>query len=39
MKIMMFAHNGSLNRGCEAIVRSSSKIIKDSILMLIEIVC
>ena len=31
MKIMMFAHNGSLNRGCEAIVRSSSKIIKDSI--------
>ena len=27
MKIMMFAHNGSLNRGCEAIVRSSSKII------------
>lgn len=31
MKIMMFAHNGSLNRGCEAIVRSSSKIIKDTI--------
>lgn len=31
MKIMMFGHNGSLNRGCEAIVRSSSKIIKDSI--------
>lgn len=31
MKIMMFAHAGSLNRGCEAIVRSSSKIIKDKI--------
>lgn len=31
MKILMFAHNGSLNRGCEAIVRSSSKIIKDII--------
>lgn len=31
MKVMMFGHNGSLNRGCEAIVRSTSKIIKDSI--------
>lgn len=31
MKIMMFAHAGSLNRGCEAIVRSSSEIIKDKI--------
>ena len=31
MKIMMFGHAGSLNRGCEAIVRSSSRIIKDSI--------
>jgi len=29
MKIMMFAHGGSLNRGCEAIVRSSTNIIKD----------
>jgi len=29
MKIMMFAHGGSLNRGCEAIVRSSSKLIKE----------
>lgn len=28
---MMFAHNGSLNRGCEAIVRSSSKMIKNTI--------
>ena len=29
MKIMMFAHDGSLNRGCEAIVRSSTNIIKE----------
>ncbi|WNR43804.1 polysaccharide pyruvyl transferase family protein [Paenibacillus roseipurpureus] len=29
MRIMMFAHNGSLNRGCEAIVRSSTNIIKE----------
>ena len=29
MRIMMFAHGGSLNRGCEAIVRSSTKIIKE----------
>lgn len=31
MKIMMFGHTGSLNRGCEAIVRSSCKIIKDTV--------
>lgn len=31
MKIMMFAHAGSLNRGCEAIVRSSTRLIKDRI--------
>jgi colanic acid/amylovoran biosynthesis protein len=31
MKIMMFAHNGSPNRGCEAIVRSSTTIIKNKI--------
>lgn len=31
MKIMMFAHDGSLNRGCEAIVRSSTQIIKEKI--------
>lgn len=31
MKIMMFAHGGSLNRGCEAIVRSSANIIKEKI--------
>ncbi|MDQ6423261.1 polysaccharide pyruvyl transferase family protein [Paenibacillus sp. LHD-117] len=31
MKIMMFAHGGSMNRGCEAIVRSSASIIKQSI--------
>lgn len=31
MNIMMFAHAGSLNRGCEAIVRSSSEIIKNKI--------
>ncbi|WP_379137760.1 polysaccharide pyruvyl transferase family protein [Paenibacillus sp. sgz500958] len=31
MKIMMFAHGGSLNRGCEAIVRSSAGIIKKEI--------
>lgn len=28
MKILMFFHNGSLNRGCEAIVRSSVALIK-----------
>lgn len=31
MKIMMFAHGGSLNRGCEAIVRSSTTLIKEKI--------
>lgn len=31
MKIMMFAHGGSLNRGCEAIVRSSTAIIKEKV--------
>ncbi|KMY51888.1 polysaccharide pyruvyl transferase family protein [Peribacillus loiseleuriae] len=31
MKIMMFAHGGSLNRGCEAIVRSSTNIIKEKL--------
>ncbi|MEH7096674.1 polysaccharide pyruvyl transferase family protein [Neobacillus vireti] len=31
MKIMMFLHAGSVNRGCEAIVRSSTKLIKDRI--------
>ena len=31
MKILMFAHNGTLNRGCEAIVRSSSYILKDKL--------
>lgn len=31
MEIMMFAHGGSLNRGCEAIVRSSTTIIKEKI--------
>ncbi|MDT3428800.1 polysaccharide pyruvyl transferase WcaK-like protein [Paenibacillus forsythiae] len=31
MKIMMFAHGGSLNRGCEAIVRSSAQMIKENI--------
>ncbi|WP_026694381.1 polysaccharide pyruvyl transferase family protein [Peribacillus kribbensis] len=30
MKIMMFAHGGSLNRGCEAIVRSSTNILKEN---------
>jgi colanic acid/amylovoran biosynthesis protein len=29
MKIMMFAHGGSYNRGCEAIVRSSTNLIKN----------
>ena len=28
---MMFAHGGSLNRGCEAIVRSSTNIIKEKV--------
>ncbi|WP_307206219.1 polysaccharide pyruvyl transferase family protein [Paenibacillus harenae] len=32
MEIMMFAHSGSLNRGCEAIVRSSTAIIKEKII-------
>ncbi|MCR2802511.1 polysaccharide pyruvyl transferase family protein [Paenibacillus soyae] len=31
MKILMFAHDGSLNRGCEAIVRSSASLLKDKI--------
>lgn len=31
MKLMMFLHSGSLNRGCEAIVRSGANIIKESI--------
>jgi colanic acid/amylovoran biosynthesis protein len=31
MRILMFAHDGSLNRGCEAIVRSSTNIIKERI--------
>ncbi|CAH1207749.1 hypothetical protein PAECIP111891_03088 [Paenibacillus allorhizoplanae] len=31
MRILMFAHNGSLNRGCEAIVRSSTSLIKEKI--------
>lgn len=31
MRIMMFAHDGSLNRGCEAIVRSTTNIIKENI--------
>ena len=31
MNIMMYAHGGSLNRGCEAIVRSSANIIKTGI--------
>jgi len=31
MDMMMFAHGGSLNRGCEAIVRSSTAIIKEKI--------
>lgn len=31
MKVMMFGHGGSLNRGCEAIVRSSTNIIKEKI--------
>ncbi len=29
VNIMMFAHGGSLNRGCEAIVRSSAHLIKE----------
>lgn len=32
MRIMMFAHGGSMNRGCEAIVRSSANIIKEKLL-------
>ncbi|WP_216829037.1 polysaccharide pyruvyl transferase family protein [Alkalihalobacterium elongatum] len=31
MKLMMFAHDGSSNRGCEAIVRSSTKLIKEKL--------
>ena len=31
MKMMMFAHGGSQNRGCEAIIRSSNNIIKEKI--------
>jgi len=31
MNILMFAHGGSLNRGCEAIVRSSAAIIQSRI--------
>lgn len=31
MNVMMFAHSGSLNRGCEAIVRSSAHILKSRI--------
>ncbi|RJE91150.1 polysaccharide pyruvyl transferase family protein [Paenibacillus sp. 1011MAR3C5] len=31
MKIMMYGHGGSMNRGCEAIVRSSASIIKEGI--------
>ncbi|MEB3100772.1 polysaccharide pyruvyl transferase family protein [Ferviditalea candida] len=31
MRVFMFAHGGSLNRGCEAIVRSTTHIIKDRI--------
>lgn len=31
MNVMMFLHNGSLNRGCEAIVRSGADIITESI--------
>lgn len=29
MKIMMYGHDGCLNRGCEAIVRSSSEMLKE----------
>lgn len=31
MEIMMFFHGGSLNRGCEAIARSSTSMIKEKI--------
>jgi colanic acid/amylovoran biosynthesis protein len=31
VNILMFAHDGSLNRGCEAIVRSSTNLIKENI--------
>ena len=31
MKIIMFFHGGSLNRGCEAIVRSTTNIVKERI--------
>ena len=29
MNFMMYGHDGSLNRGCEAIVRSSSEMLKE----------
>ena len=32
MNILMYGHDGSLNRGCEAIVRSSSEMLKDRII-------
>ncbi len=32
MNIMMFAHGGSMNRGCEAIVRSSTNLIKEKMV-------
>lgn len=31
MNILLFAHDGSLNRGCEAIVRSTTNLIKERI--------
>ncbi|WLR42791.1 polysaccharide pyruvyl transferase family protein [Bacillus carboniphilus] len=31
MNVLMFGHYGSLNRGCEAIVRSSASIIKERV--------
>ncbi|MEK5107124.1 polysaccharide pyruvyl transferase family protein [Cytobacillus sp. FSL K6-0129] len=31
MKILMFAHGGSENRGCEAIVRSTSTMLKEKV--------
>ena len=34
MKILLFPHGGSGNHGCEAIVRSTAKIIKESTLTL-----
>lgn len=32
VNIMMFAHGGSLNRGCEAIVRSTTHLVKETLL-------